>query len=151
MTLVRSLISDQWSVDNEEKVQMMTDQTIINYATSWLDDICGSQVAINLFQNLNIKLIKMTMMSVVMNALKSGEGFCPSCFHTPEWYSITISINHLFLTINRSNIKTIPVNWTNFLCFVFGTRLGHCCFDSSSINFLIYCSVGDRFKKVVFK
>ena len=58
-----------------------------------------------------IKLIKIIMMSVVMNALKSGEGFCPSCFHTPEWYSITISINHLFLTINRSTI-TITITIT---------------------------------------
>jgi len=41
------------------------------------------------------------------------------CNVMPEWYAILISINHLFLTIN------------------------------SSINFLIYCSVGERFQKVV--
>merc|ERR1719234_1014897 len=41
------------------------------------------------------------------------------CNVMPEWYSILISINHLFLTIN------------------------------SSINFLIYCSVGERFQRVV--
>merc|ERR1719336_2742033 len=43
------------------------------------------------------------------------------CDTTPTWFSITISINHLLLTTN------------------------------SSINFLIYCSVGEKFKAVVKK
>merc|ERR1719336_2122283 len=43
------------------------------------------------------------------------------CDLTPTWFSVTISINHLLLTTN------------------------------SSINFLIYCSVGEKFKAVVKK
>jgi len=43
------------------------------------------------------------------------------CDPTPEWYLVMISVNHLFLTIN------------------------------SSVNFLIYCSVGEKFKKVVVR
>ena len=44
---------------------------------------------------------------VFMIWLKAGEGLCPSCFQTPEWYSVTISINHLFLTVNRFIIITV--------------------------------------------
>ena len=39
-----------------------------------------------------------------MTFKKAGEGFCPSCFHTPEWYSVTISINLFLLTSNRFSI-----------------------------------------------
>ena len=58
---------------------------------------------------------------------------------TPSWYSITISINHFFLTMNRYAINNyIPEDYNYSLFF-------------SSINFLIYCSVGDKFKSVVRK
>jgi len=44
-----------------------------------------------------------------------------SCDLSPVWYSVMISVSHFFLTIN------------------------------SSINFLIYCSVGEKFKTIVLR
>ena len=57
-------------------------------------------------------------------SVHSGDPSTPSgcgCDTTPTWFTVTISVNHFLLTIN------------------------------SSINFLIYCSVGDKFKAVVRK
>ena len=57
-------------------------------------------------------------------SVHSGDTSAPSgcgCDTTPTWFTVTISVNHFLLTIN------------------------------SSINFLIYCSVGDKFKAVVRK
>ena len=57
-------------------------------------------------------------------SVHSGDPSAPGgcgCDTTPTWFTVTISVNHFLLTIN------------------------------SSINFLIYCSVGDKFKAVVRK
>ena len=60
------------------------------------------------------------------------------CDTTPTWFSVTISINHLLLTTNRSPnmIHHTPTSTDHHF---------------SSINFLIYCSVGEKFKAVVKK
>ena len=70
------------------------------------------------------------------NEMLAG-GDC-ECDLTPTWFSVTISINHLLLTTNRSTIKHSGHNNLNNDY-------------SSSINFLIYCSVGEKFKAVVKK
>ena len=68
-----------------------------------------------------------------------GEGFSScGCDMVPTWYTIMISVNHLFLTINRfvnirQGLRSLILIMNLF----------------SSINFLIYCSVGDKFKKVL--
>ena len=64
------------------------------------------------------------------------------CNISPAWYSVMISISHFFLTINRQG--------HDYLVF-FSSRFDNFSICFSSINFLIYCSVGEKFKTIVLR